>query len=64
MSQLTDLPAWNTLAEHQQSMADTHLRQLFADDPQRAERFSLRCNDILFDYSKQRINAQTRALLN
>ncbi|NOY12501.1 MAG: glucose-6-phosphate isomerase [Deltaproteobacteria bacterium] len=63
MSNLIELPVWQALVRHQQSIAATHLRQLFAADPQRAQRFSLRLDDILFDYSKHRINEKTRQLL-
>ena len=44
-------------------MARTHLRDLFDDDPQRFERYSLRLDDILFDYSKNRITDATLGLL-
>ena len=63
MSKLTQLPAWQALRAHQQELADNHLRQLFADDPKRAERFSLQLNDIFFDYSKHRITDRTLQLL-
>ncbi len=63
MSKLIDMPAWKALVEHQKTIANLHLRQQFRDDPERAERFSLRLNDILFDYSKHRITAQTKKLL-
>ncbi len=63
MSKPTELPAWQALNEHQQALAKTHLRQLFAEDPQRAERFSLQLDDILFDYSKQRITDRSKELL-
>ncbi len=39
------------------------MRDLFAQDPQRFERFSLRLGDILLDYSKNRITEKTMALL-
>ena len=39
------------------------MRELFAEDPQRFERFSLRFEDILFDYSKNRVTEETMALL-
>ena len=39
------------------------MRELFAGDPRRFERFSLRLGDILFDYSKNRITDKTMALL-
>jgi glucose-6-phosphate isomerase len=58
-----DLPAWQALEEHQREMAEVHMRDLFAQDPQRFERFSLRTGDILFDYSKNRVTQETMRLL-
>jgi glucose-6-phosphate isomerase len=58
-----DLPAWQALQKHQQEMAEVHMRDLFARDPQRFERFSLRLGEILLDYSKNRITEETMALL-
>ena len=63
MSQLVSSPAWQALIKHQQEMAGVHMRDLFARDPQRFERFSLRLGDILFDYSKNRITEKTLSLL-
>ena len=63
MSLLTDSPAWEALTRHQQAIAGVHMRELFARDPQRFERFSLRLRDILFDYSKNRITEETMSLL-
>lgn len=40
MSALTELPAWQALREHCQGIADVHMRDLFARDPERFERFS------------------------
>jgi len=58
-----DLPAWQALQEHQLEMAEVHMRDLFTQDPQRFERFSLRTGDILFDYSKNRVTQETMRLL-
>jgi glucose-6-phosphate isomerase len=63
MSALNDLPAWQALHEHRQEIDGLHMRDLFARDPQRFERFSLRLGDILFDYSKNRITGGTLSLL-
>lgn len=63
MSQLTTSPAWQALDAHRQKMADVQMRELFAQDPERFQRFSLRFNDILFDYSKNRITEKTMTLL-
>ena len=63
MTGLTQSPAWRALASHHEVLARSHLTQLFAADPQRFERFSLRLGDLLFDFSKQRITAETLELL-
>jgi glucose-6-phosphate isomerase len=63
MPGLVDMPAWQALQEHQRGMAEVHMRDLFAQDPQRFERFSLRMGDILFDYSKNRVTQETMKLL-
>jgi glucose-6-phosphate isomerase len=56
-------PAWLALAEHARSVKHRHLRELFAADPARFERFSLRNDQILLDYSKQRLDQHTMGLL-
>jgi glucose-6-phosphate isomerase len=63
MSTLTQSPAWRELEEHFTQIAPVEMRALFAEDPDRSERFSLRFEDILFDYSKNRINQETMSLL-
>lgn len=63
MSALTESSAWQALIKHQQKMAGVHMRDLFASDPKRFERFSLQFEDILFDYSKNRITEETISLL-
>ena len=63
MSELTALPAWQALAQHRHDMDGAHMRDLFAQDPLRFDRFSLRFGDILFDYSKNRITEETMSLL-
>jgi len=63
MSALTQSPAWKALAKHQTEIAQSHLRDMFAHDPERFEKFSLRLDDILFDYSKNRIIDLTITLL-
>jgi glucose-6-phosphate isomerase len=59
----TLLPAWKALKEHHKEVASLHMRDLFASDPERFEKFSLRLGDMLFDYSKNRITEETVALL-
>ena len=63
MSALTSSPAWQALQAHAQDMAGTHLRALFAADPQRFAKLSLRFEDLLLDYSKHRVDARTMGLL-
>ncbi len=60
---LTQRPAWKALAEHHQKMRHLHLRQLFADDPRRGERFTTESAGIYLDYSKNRITEETIRLL-
>jgi glucose-6-phosphate isomerase len=55
---------WKKLGKHHKSIAPLHMRDLFAKDPQRFTRFSLRMGDLLLDYSKNRITAETMELLH
>ncbi|MFN7085859.1 MAG: glucose-6-phosphate isomerase [Burkholderiales bacterium] len=57
------LPAWQALREHQCAAAGFSLRELFATDPARFERYSLRCGDLLLDYSKHLVTDDTLRLL-
>ncbi|MGV8880471.1 MAG: glucose-6-phosphate isomerase [Sphingobacteriaceae bacterium] len=59
----TQTNAYQYLSDHFVDIAPQHLRDLFAADPQRFEKFSVQLEDILLDYSKNRINDQTIALL-
>ena len=59
----TRLPAWHALAEHRRSMQGFSLRQAFAEDPQRFERFSLNGCGLFLDYSKNLIEDSTRQQL-
>ena len=63
MSTLTSSAAWKTLETHQRDMANVHMRDLFAQDPQRFRKFSLQFHDLLLDYSKNRITEKTMQLL-
>jgi len=60
---LRQRPAWNALKEHYAKVRSLHLRQLFAEDPQRGERFTLEDIGLYFDYSKNRITSETKRLL-
>jgi glucose-6-phosphate isomerase len=63
MTALTASPAWQALKAHSEITGRRHLRELFAQDPERFSRFSLRLGDLLLDYSKHRITADTMELL-
>jgi glucose-6-phosphate isomerase len=55
--------AWQALRAHAERMRTTHLRALFAEDPRRFANFSLQSGDLLMDFSKQRLTAETLRLL-
>ncbi len=63
MSTLTQSPAWLSLMRHQRTLGTQHLRELFANDPDRFSRFSLHAGPLLLDYSKNRITEETLTLL-
>jgi glucose-6-phosphate isomerase len=55
--------SWAALSDHHDRVRDVHMRDLFAGDVDRFQKFSLRFNDILVDYSKNRITTETLSLL-
>ncbi|MCW8851652.1 MAG: glucose-6-phosphate isomerase, partial [Gammaproteobacteria bacterium] len=59
MSKLTQSTTWKNLEKHHAEISQSHMRDMFAADPERFEKFSLKLNDILFDYSKNIINSET-----
>lgn len=61
-SKFTSTQAFKSLSVHFEEIKNVHLRELFRN-PQRFEQFSIHFGDILFDYSKNRINSETKALL-
>ena len=63
MTPLKELTAWQDLQGHATAMQPIHLRDLFAQDPGRAERFSLEAEGLFLDFSKNRITDDTMALL-
>src|SRR5204863_8942097 len=60
---LLERKAWKELAAHHDATKHLHLRQLFADDPDRGQRMALEAVGIYFDYSKNRITDKTPGLL-
>ena len=63
MPDITLSPTWQALKEERKAWKALHLRNLFARDKKRAERFSLQMDDLLLDYSKNLIRPQTMKLL-
>ncbi|MFZ5973635.1 MAG: glucose-6-phosphate isomerase [Bacteroidota bacterium] len=59
----TETQSWQKLTAHFMEMQATHLRELFAEDPERFQKFHLQFNDLLVDFSKNNINAETMQLL-
>jgi glucose-6-phosphate isomerase len=60
---LVQRAAWKSLAEHRKQIKKLHLRNLFADDPKRGERFTSEAVGLFLDYSKNRITEATLKLL-
>ncbi len=59
MKKLQDLPAWQALWDHFASAKEVHMRELFEQDPDRAERYWLEVGGLKLDYSKNRITDET-----
>ncbi len=55
----TSLPEWRAIVDHTRTLAPQHLRDLFAEDPSRADRFSFEACGLFVDHAKQRITAET-----
>ena len=60
---LTRLPEWAALVAHQAATADTHLRDLFAAEPERGTRYVAEGAGLYLDYSKNRVTDETLKLL-
>ncbi|MFW5444106.1 MAG: glucose-6-phosphate isomerase [Methylococcaceae bacterium] len=63
MSFLSETSEWLALTNHHKEVSKLSMKELFAQDPNRHSNFSLRLDDILFDYSKNRITKDTLPLL-
>ena len=64
MTKIIDSNEWQDLKKHFDDIKNVQMRDLFKDDEQRFEKFHLALDDFLFDFSKNRINDKTLALLN
>ena len=62
-SRLRATAAWQALERHADQLRDTHLRELFAADPARAERLTGEAAGLFLDYSKNRVTDETLRLL-
>lgn len=63
MSELTQSYAWKALLSHYSEIKDVHMRDMFDNDKDRFDKYSLKLNDILYDFSKNRINDETLRLM-
>ncbi|MEI6291993.1 MAG: glucose-6-phosphate isomerase, partial [Chloroflexota bacterium] len=59
MPTLDKLPAWQELKKHYTEIKNIQMKDLFEQDPERFDKFSVSINDIIFDYSKNRVSRQT-----
>ncbi len=60
---LDRMPEWQAVLAHHAGIRDRHLRELFADDPGRAERLTAEGAGLFLDYSKHRVTDETMSLL-
>lgn len=63
MSQLTQSNTWKNLEDHFSKIKHIHMKDMFKDDPDRFDKFSLQAGPVFLDYSKNRINQETMDLL-
>jgi glucose-6-phosphate isomerase len=59
----SSLPAWDAVARHADALQNVHLRELFASAPDRYDTLHIDSDPWLLDMSRQRITAETLALL-
>jgi glucose-6-phosphate isomerase len=59
----TTTKSWQNLSRHYEKTKHVHMKTLFAKDPQRFDKFSIQFNDIIVDFSKNRITEETIRLL-
>ena len=60
---LKSMPIWKALEAHYAKVQPMHLRQLFADDPERGDRYTVEAAGLYLDFSKNRITDETIPLL-
>jgi len=60
---LRERPAWKALEAHSQKISGLHLRSLFAQEPDRGDKFTAEGAGLFLDYSKNRVTGETIGLL-
>ena len=60
---LTQSDAWKDLAEHHEKVRNIHMRDWFAEDPNRFHNFHLEAAGLSLDYSKNRVTKDTMSML-
>jgi len=60
---ISETPEWQALAGHHGEIKDRHLRELFAEEPERGRAYTVRAGDLVLDYSKNRLTHETVRLL-
>lgn len=63
MTGVESLASWKALEAHYAATSSTHIRDLFAADPKRFDKHSLKFEDLLLDYSKNCVTEETMDLL-
>jgi len=63
IADITGSAAWTALTRHHADIADKHLRQFFAEDPDRGRELTLTVGDLYIDYSKHRVTRESLTLL-
>lgn len=64
MTPLHERPAWRKLGAHRREVEPLQMCDLFASEPDRFERMSLHLDDLLYDYSKNRVTAHAGSLVS
>ncbi len=59
MQQRSDLKQWKALIAHENELGDVKIKSLFADDPNRFDKFHVKCENMMLDYSKQLLTDKT-----
>ena len=61
--EISTTAAWDALSRHRDEIGEKHLREFFAEDPDRGTELTLTVGDLYIDYSKHRVTRETLKLL-